>query len=109
MANPKEIRDEPINTFQAGGTAELVVLQDNREYTITHLGINSSFTSDTNVIFLSTKHDIVPDGATGSNKFPLPAGLSIVLGPENGPISLQYRATGGGPLFGILAGNLNED
>jgi hypothetical protein len=107
--NPKQIKDEAFSTLESGLTEDTVaLLEENRAYTIIHLGINSAFAADSNLIFLSYG-DVDPDGSTGLRKIPLKSGMAVTVGPENGPISLEFKAAGGGPLFGILAGELSQN
>jgi hypothetical protein len=110
MANPVQIKDEAFSTFEASAANEenVNLLESARDFTILHLGINSAFVADDNLIFLSYG-EADPDGATGLKKIILKSGMAVTVGPENGPIALEYKANGGAPLFAIMAGQLYED
>lgn len=103
-----EIKDEAISTFAAATSEDNVSLkEERRDYTFVHLGINAAFASDVNPIFLSTNG--APDGSVAKNKGILVPGLSIQLGPENGPLNVRYKCPAGAPLFMVLSGILDED
>lgn len=104
-----EIKDEAITLIESNTTEDSISLkEENRDYTFTHLGINAAFAADTNPIFLSVGSE-APDGSPGKKHGILMPGMSIQLGPENGPLIIRHKVAAGAPLFMVLAGELSED
>jgi hypothetical protein len=98
MANPSAIDSSPA-VIEATSSADSVTLQAGRSYSIAHNGVDTSGGFDDATIFLATSAAPTADYAAETDKVPLQAQRTVVLGPGVG--TLYFRTASGSPTFTI--------
>lgn len=72
-----------------------------RQYTIVHTGKDAAGSDATGLVVIGVgANPAAADYSEDNNKFPLPSGAAIVIGPFASPIYL--RSASGAPMIGIL-------
>lgn len=103
MANPTTIATDTIqypSIVECGTAAATITLDNRKQYQLYHSGLNTSASSATTPICLSTDSSTDPAATTGTNKALLINGIGpIVIGPGLG--TLQYLASANAPTFVI--------
>ena len=93
-------------TFQASGTVVGFPLDRRKKYTIIHKGMDATFATDVNPVFLAVGA-ATPDGGLGADKYFLTPNEAVVIGP--GEDGLKYACGAGAPCFGISSTTAEDE
>jgi hypothetical protein len=88
------------SVVEATTTSAALTLEEDYEYTLTHLGVNPEGTADTDTIFLSETDPAVATYAIATDKLVLKDGMVQVVGPG---VATMYFITpnNDGPVFSV--------
>lgn len=98
MGNPTSINGG-LAVVEAATAERSVLLDATREYTLAHDGETVAGVADTNTIYLSTDSTVTPAAGSGSGKFKLLAGRSVVVGPH--VAVLRFKTASGAPTMSV--------
>lgn len=95
-----------LGIVAASNTEADIVLDPDREYTLTHTGIQSTTasTADTNTIFFKTSASVTLTYTAAQGAFALDENESCIVGP--GLSQIFYRTAAGTPTFKVNGGPL---
>lgn len=101
MANVTVVSDQPA-LVETSATEQTLSLDADREYTLTHLGLDVAGNSDTALVFGATKRLVGADLTPREDKLVLRGLASVSFGPGVGRLAL--RSPGGAPLVQLIPG-----
>lgn len=101
MANVTSVTDQPA-LVETSATEQPLALDPDREYTLTHLGLDVAGNNDTALVFAATERLVAADLMPREDKLVLRGLASVSIGPGVGQLAL--RSPGGVPLVQIIPG-----
>jgi hypothetical protein len=101
MANVTAVSEHPA-LVETGASEQVLALNADREYSLTHLGLDAAGNSDTALVFAATQQLVGADLLPRDDKLVLRGLATATFGPGVGRLAL--RAPGGGPLVQLIPG-----
>lgn len=101
MANVTAVSDQPA-LVETGAAEQTLTLDADREYTLTHLGLDVAGNTDTALVFAATKRFVGADLTPREDKLVLRGLASVSFGPSVGRLAI--RTPGGAPLVQVIPG-----
>jgi hypothetical protein len=101
MVSITTVTDQPA-LVEVRSEEQRLTLDADREYSLTHLGLDTASNPDTALIFAATKQLSGADLKPRNDKLVLRGVATVSIGPGVGRLTL--RAAGGAPLLQIIPG-----
>lgn len=101
MANVTAVSDQPV-LVETSAMEQTLTLDADREYSLTHLGLDRAGNTDTALVFAATKVLVGADLTPRADKLVIRGLSSMSIGPGVGRLSV--RAPGGAPLVQLIPG-----